>query len=502
MDNFWLQPRTLVAYAVSLLALAEIIDLTIVAVAIPQIMGSLGANIDTVAMITTSYIVAAAVCIPLSGLVVRKYGMRNVMLVSATVFCVSSILCGMATSLTEMIIFRIFQGIGGAFLPAVAQSYISSHFKGKEQTRMMTMFSLIVVMGPILGPVLGGMLCENLSWRWIFYVNVPICIAAFAIIFVFMQKQRMEKIRIDYISFAFMAIGIGCLEYFIDEGNRHDWLSSIFMVTLLATAIILLGFFIWRGITHSCVVNLHLFKHANFVLCCVAMFTFMLLVTGTLAYFPTMLQQNYGYPVDTAGYLSAPRGITAILAAPFIPKLIQWLGARVVLFLGILIFAISCFMLASFGSNNSESLILYTMIMQGIGMMAFFIPVMQMVFVGIDDSQHSDASGVFNFFRNFAGSVGTSVVATLISHQMQVHYHSLASHVSPYSLGFQDWSSHIANQSQQMQVAIAHSEILSQASLLSYIDAYHLFGVGMLLLLILPFFMKSAKNISPLNAMH
>lgn len=502
MDNFWLQPRTLVAYAVSLLALAEIIDLTIVAVAIPQIMGSLGANIDTVAMVTTSYIVAAAVCIPLSGLVVRKYGMRNVMLISSVVFCVSSVLCGMATSLTEMIIFRIFQGIGGAFLPAVAQSYISSHFKNQEQVRMMTLFSLIVVMGPILGPVLGGMLCENLSWRWIFYVNVPICIVAFSIIFIYMQKQSIENIKIDYISFAFMAFGIGCLEYFIDEGNRHGWLSSIFMVSLLTTAVILLGFFIWRGLTHSCVVNLRLFRHSNFVICCIAMFVFMLMVTGALAYFPTMLQQNYGYPVDTAGYLSAPRGITAILVAPFIPRLIRWLGARTVLFLGILIFAISCFMLASFSPNNSERLILYTMIMQGIGMMAFFIPIMQMVFVGIDDEQHSDASGVFNFFRNFAGSVGTSVVATLISHQMQVHYHTLASHVSPYSLGFTDWSSHLANQSTQMQAMITNSEIMGQASLLSYIDAYHFFGIGMLLLLILPLFMKSAKNIQSLNTMH
>ena len=171
MGNFWLQPRTIVAYAVSLLALAEIVDLTIVAVAIPQMMGSLGATIDSIAMVTTAYIVAAAIFIMLSGLVIRKYGMKRIIMASGIIFLVSSILCGQSDSLPEMIFFRVIQGIGGAFLPAVAQSYIAKNFVGQEQTKIMIVFSLVVVMGPVIGPVLGGLLVANLNWRWIFYVN-------------------------------------------------------------------------------------------------------------------------------------------------------------------------------------------------------------------------------------------------------------------------------------------------------------------------------------------
>ncbi|HCY38490.1 MAG TPA: MFS transporter, partial [Neisseriales bacterium] len=207
--SFWLEPRSIVAYAVMLLALAEIIDLTIVAVAVPHIMGSLSANLSEVSLTMTSYIVAAAVCIPLTGLVTRKFGTKKVILVSAILFLFSSVLCGLSTSVTEMVIFRLMQGVGGAFLPSIAQSYISRSFTAEEQPKMMTVYSLIMVMGPILGPIFGGYLAENLSWRWCFYINVPICITSFVLIWRNMKKEVQEPVKIDYISFAFMAFGIG-----------------------------------------------------------------------------------------------------------------------------------------------------------------------------------------------------------------------------------------------------------------------------------------------------
>ncbi len=497
--SFWLEPRSIVAYAVMLLALAEIIDLTIVAVAVPHIMGSLSANLSEVSLTMTSYIVAAAVCIPLTGLVTRKFGTKKVILVSAILFLFSSVLCGLSTSVTEMVIFRLMQGVGGAFLPSIAQSYISRSFTAEEQPKMMTVYSLIMVMGPILGPIFGGYLAENLSWRWCFYINVPICITSFVLIWRNMKKEVQEPVKIDYISFAFMAFGIGCLEYFIDEGNTNNWFDSMQMIIIFTIAIVLLIFFIWRGFLGKSVINLSIFRNTNFVLCCLSMFLFMLLVNGSLAYFPTMLQQSFNYPVDTAGLISAPRGLVAFIAAPIVAKLMNKVDPRKILFVGLCIFSGSSFFLSSYAPAVSPMYIIITMLIQGVGMMAFFIPLMQIVFIDVPKELHGDVSGVFNFFRNFASSIGTSLSATIISHQLQVTYHDMGAHISPYSRGFMWWSQQLGNPPEVTKSAIAQAQIMAQGSLVSYIDSFMIFGSMMLVFLWLPFLLKRPTRGAPIH---
>ncbi len=492
--SFWLERRTIVAYAVSLLALAEIIDLTIVAVAVPHIMGSLNANLSDVSLTMTSYIVAAAVCIPLTGLVTRKFGTKHVILASAVTFMIASILCGISTSLTEMVLFRLLQGVGGAFLPSIAQSYISRSFTPEEQPKIMTAYSLCIVMGPVLGPILGGVLSESLSWRWIFYINVPICIAGFVLIWKNMENKIEENVKIDYTSFAFMALGVAFLEYFIDEGNSNNWLDSMQMIIVLTTAIILLIFFAWRGILGKSVINFEVFKNVNVMLCCVAMFIFMLLLSASMAYFPTMLQQSFGYPVDTAGLITAPRGLVALFAAPIIAKLMGVVDPRRILFCGLLISAVGSFMLASYAPQVSQFYIICSVIVQGIGMMAFFIPIMQILFIDVSESIHNDISGIFNFFRNMASSVGTSVAATIIAHQMQVTYHDMGSHVSLYDRGYQIWSQSLGNTPEQMKLVIAQANVMGQGAFVSYLDVYFITGVIMLCTLWLPFVLKRPQR--------
>lgn len=488
--NFWLEPRTLAAYAVSLLALAEIVDLTIVSVAIPNIMGSLSANISEVSLTMTSYIVAAAVCIPLTGLVTKKFGVKTVVLISAAVFGISSVLCGISTSLTEMIIFRIIQGVGGAFLPSIAQSYIAQKFSQHEQPKIMTVYSLCVVMGPIIGPIFGGILSEHLNWRWCFYVNVPICIAGFLMVLAFMKESVTENIKIDYLSFIFMAGGVACLEYFIDEGNTNNWFDSFQMLIVIICALFLLGFFIWRGLLGHSVINLKIFKNANFGLSCLTMLLFILMVSASMAYFPTMLQQSFKYPVDTAGYITAPRGLMAFICAPIVAKLVTKLDPRRIMFCGLLIFALASFMLAHFAPAVAEINILLVSLAQGIGMMAFFIPLMQIVFIGVPEDQRGDVSGVFNFARNMGSSIGTSLASTLISHQSQVSWNDMGEHISPYSRGFLWWSQSLGQMPLQMKMGVAQLNVLQQGSLLSYLDSFYLFGICLILLLWLPFVLK------------
>ncbi len=498
-SSFWLEPRTIAAYAVSLLALAEIVDLTIVAVAIPNIMGSLSANLSEVSLTMTSYIVAAAVCIPLTGLVTRKFGTKQVVLASTIMFGVSSILCGMSTSLTQMIIFRLLQGIGGAFLPSIAQSYIAQNFTPEEQPKIMTVYSLCVVMGPIIGPIFGGVLTEHLNWRWVFYVNVPICIAGFMLVLAFMEEKPLEDVKIDYISFLFMALGVGFLEYFIDEGNSNNWFDSFSMIIVLTCSILLIIFFIWRGLLGKSVIKLQIFTNLNFVFSCLTMLIFILMVSASMAYFPTMLQQSFGYPVDTAGIITAPRGLVAFIAAPIVARLTGKFDPRKIMFFGLLTFAISSFMMSKFAPSVGQINVLMVALVQGVGMMAFFIPIMQIVFIDIPPHLQGDASGVFNFFRNIGSSIGTSISSTIISQQMQVTWHDMSGHISPYDRGYQWWSQNLANSPDQIKAAIAQINIMTQGSLVSYLDSFYIFGVCLLLILWLPFILKRPK---PGNAGH
>lgn len=500
--NFWTEPRTIVAYAVSLLALAEIVDLTIVAVAIPNIMGSLGANLSEVSLTMTSYIVAAAVCIPLTGLVTNKFGMKKITLISSTVFGVASVLCGLSTSLTQMVIFRLIQGVGGAFLPSVAQSYISQNFTQQEQPKIMMVYSLCVVMGPVIGPIFGGALAENLSWRWVFYVNVPICIAGFTLVLIYMKQEVLSKVKIDYLSFAFMALGVACLEYFIDEGNTNNWFDSMEMVIIITIAVVLILFFIWRGLLGKSVIDFRIFKYKNLMLSCAMIFLFFLMVTASMAYFPTMLQQTYGYPVDTAGYVTAPRGIAAFLSAPVLMWLMQKTDARKIIFWGLLIFAGSCFMLAAYGPVVGMGLVVITVAIQGVGMMSVFVPTMQMVFIDVPEELHNDAAGIFNFFRNIASSIGTSLSATIVSHQMQTSWHDLASHVNPYARGYQWWQQSVPSAPEQIQVAMAQFKIMQQSSLISYLDSFYIFGFLLLAIIWLPFFLKKPPAGAAMGNMH
>ena len=495
--SFWIQKRTLIAYAVSLLALAEIVDLTIVAVAIPQVMGSLGANLNTIAEITTTYIVAAAVFILLSGLVIEKYGMRRVILASAALFGVSSILCGMATSLEEMVIFRLLQGIGGAFLPSVAQAYISTHYTEKQEyNKMMGVYSLVVVMGPILGPVLGGGICENLSWRWVFYVNVPICLVAYAIIFFLMKKQEIKNVKIDYISFLFMGVGVGCLELFVDNGNSNGWFQSIEIIILLVVAIICIGFFIWRGIVHTSVIKLRVLLNKNLILCCFLIFMFLVLFSAALAYFPTMLQNIYGWPVDTAGYITAPRGIiSAVMAIVCQAYLVKKLGQRLTMSVGIFIFACGCLLQSTFSVNITDELIICSTMMQGAGMMMFFISIMQIVTYGVAEEDMGDMSGIVNFFRNFGSSVGTAIAATTLSRLQQTNQHELSQHISNYESGFTNWVHSGVLGNNPKVYAVASQEIIKfQGGLLSFIDLFYMVGIGAVLLAIIPYFLKESKG--------
>ena len=500
--SIWTERRTVVAYALSILALAEIIDLTIISVAIPDLMGALGANINDISLTMTSYIVAAAIFIPLTGLMTKKYGTKRVALVSTAIFGIASILCGATNNLNEMIIFRLIQGVGGAFLPALAQSYVVANFNEQEQPKVMAIVTICIVLGPIIGPVMGGTIIENLNWRWVFYVNVPVCLLGFFLVLFLMDNEKTENVRIDYISFLFMMIGVGCLEYFVDEGNTNQWFQSIEMICFLVVAVIFIGFFVWRGLIGSAVVNFAIFRNANFVLSSLMMFVFFSMLSGGLSYFSAMLQNVYGMPVDTAGYLQAPRGVAAIIGAPIYIGLSKKIDPRLLMSFAIVLSGAVLIMMAHMGTQPNILWILILVLLQGFGMIGVFVLLMSIAYIGIAEDLSGDCSGIFNFARNFSMSIGTSVAATTLSTQQQVVWHDLITHVSDYARGFHVWSQNLSgvNSTHNAQL-IAVSSIIKAASLQSYLDMYYMTGCVILGITWMPFVLKRPDpNAKPVMA--
>ena len=437
--NFWLEKRVLVAFIFSIVALAEIIDLTIVSIAIPHIMGYLSCNINQISLTITAYIVAAAIFIPLTGFMIQKVGIRNLSLFSVLFFGISSALCGFSSNLFELVLFRLLQGIGGAFLPSLAQTYIVNNFAEHDGSRnkMMMVYSLCLVMGPIIGPVLGGIIVQSLSWRWIFFVNIPICIFGFVMLLILLEKNITSNVKTDYISFIYLLLGVGSLEYFIDEGNNSSWFQSHFLLFLFVVAIIFLALFIYRGVVDKkSVVDFNLFKYRNFTISCIMIFMFMITIITAFGFFPLLLQNGYGFSVSQAGFLTVSRGLAAFIAAPIFLNLNKVIDARLSIIIALCIFGTAQYYLLGFAIQHNVYLIIGVCFLQGLGMVGLFISVMKLLYVGLPSDLNNSASGVFSFFRNIGNSVGTAISASLLSHYQQVSWHDLVAHISHYHAGY------------------------------------------------------------------
>jgi DHA2 family multidrug resistance protein len=500
--SIWFETRTIVALALSMLALAEIVDLTIVAVALPNLMGSLGANINQISLTLTSYIVAAAVFIPLTGFVTKKYGVKKVSLISALIFGIASILCGLSNTLTEMVIFRTIQGIGGAFLPALAQGYIVDNYTVEERPKIMMVYSLCVVMGPIAGPLFGGFIVESLSWRWIFYVNVPLCIIAGIILYLFMQESKKEHINTDYISFIFLALGVGCLEFFLDEGNQNNWFESKEIVIVFAIGILATIFFIWRGILGKSVVNFAIFESRTFNISSFLIFSFMICAVMSLAYYPTLLQQGYNYSVSIAGVTTSPRGVFAFFAAPIFINLARKFDPRKILFIAMFIYMLACYTTIHYGVNINKTLILTSLSLQGFGLSGTFIVAIQIAFSDTPNILSNDASGVFNFFRNIGNSVGTSIAATVLSRQQQTVWSDLSTNIKLYNNQFNHFTYSFANYPLSLKLNLSVLLIKLQAFVLANINLFYLSFIGMLCIMWIPFILKKPKISGDMPSMH
>ena len=473
--------------------------LLIVGITLPQMMGALGANIDQITWVVTSYIVSSAIIMPLTGLLVNRLGRKKLLLISISGFMVTSALCGFATALPEMVLFRSLQGIFGASLIPLSQIILRETFSKKEQGIAMAIWGMGIMVAPILGPTLGGYITEALNWRWIFYINIPVCLLALFMTVKFISESVIHQHKIDWLGLSLMAVGIGTFQMFLDRGNSVNWLQSGFIVTLLAVAVVSIAAFILRGIYYkNNIINLKLFADRNYAVASLLFAIFAVGVFSVLTLQPVMMQSLMGYPIETAGLLMAPRGIASIVGMLIVAKLINRVDPRWILICGIILTALGIYYMSDFAINTTESMIIYTGVIQGIGMGLFFVPLAACAYNTLPKEAVAEAAGLYSFSRNLGSSIGIALFGTMVARQTQIYWHRIGAHIIPTAESLQVW---LHKQGLTIHDPVASyrlTHILSQqAGMLAFINVFWIIAVGMAVVMVpLVFLLKQSINIS------
>jgi len=422
--------------------LIEILDTSVANVALTHIQGSISAGQEEVTWVLTSYLVANAVVIPMSGWLAKLMGRKIYLLMSIAVFTLSSVLCGMATSLAQIVLFRIIQGIGGGGLQPMSQAILLETFPPRERGLAMAIFGMGIVLGPILGPLLGGYLTDNYSWRWIFYINLPIGILATFMIYSFIfdpaYHVRLGKgERVDLIGLALLCLGLGSLQIVLDKGQMEDWFNSdfILILTMVAAASLILLVF-WELQHDRPIVDLRIFKDPSFATGNAVMFLGFFSFFGSIVLLPLYLQNLLGYTAFHAGLVLGPSGAVTLLVLPLVGKATERVDSRLLLAVGLLINAYAVYYMSGFSLQIDFYTAAIGRVIQGFGMPFFFVSLSYATMAYVARERMNDASAMFNLLRNLGGSFGVAFVTTLLARRAQFHQHRLVDHISPFNPGF------------------------------------------------------------------
>ncbi len=435
-------PLALLTIAVAFATFMEVLDITIVNVSVPHIAGSLGVSPQEGTWAISSYSLASAIMQPLSGWIARQFGEVRSFCVSAILFVLMSVLCGFATSMPMLVIGRLLQGAGSGPMVALSLSLLLNNYPNEKKGLALALWAMTVVVAPIFGPILGGYLTDNYSWPWIFYINVPVGLLAVAITWSLLRhrESKIVKTPIDTIGLVLLVLGVGCLQFMLDNGNDKDWFSSQFITALFIIAVVSLVFFIaWELTERQPIVDLTLFRKRNFTVGVTAMSFGMVGFFGINVVYPLWLQTVLGYTASWAGLATAPVGILAFLMSPIIGKNIQRLELRSVVTFAFLVFAFTSYWFASFPDNAAFNQLIWPRFIMGIGIPCFFIPLNQIFLSGLEPHQIASASGVANFCRTLAASVSTAVTVTVWQHRGEYHHTVLAEHINATSHAAMDY---------------------------------------------------------------
>jgi len=469
--------RGAIAACVILAVIMQALDTTIANVALPYIQGSVSASQDQINWVLTSYLVAAAIMTPPSGWLAARFGRKRLLTVSIGGFVVASVLCGLAQSLPQIVVFRLAQGLFGAALVPLAQSILLDIYTPAERGSAMALFGVSVMVGPILGPVIGGWLTDNLSWRWVFYINVPLGLLALAGVSAFVMETRADRnTRLDWFGFATLSLAIASLQLFLDRGQQLDWFGSgEILIEAMVCASALYLFLVHTLTAETSFVNPSLFKDRNFIVGMLFIFVVGITYLASLALMTPYLQTLMGYPVVTAGIVMGPRGVGTMVCMFIAGKLIGRLDTRLLLATGLGLSAWAMYDMTGWTPDVSQWTVVSTGFVQGAGLGFLFVPLTTVTFATLPAAMRGEGTGLYNLSRNIGSSIGISVVAALLTQNTQVNHAEIASHVTPFNRLLQQPAlAHALDPLTLAGRAALDGMVTMQATIIAYVDDFKL----------------------------
>lgn len=463
----------------------QTLDTTIANVALPHMQGSLSAAQDQITWVLTSYIVAAAIATAPTGWLALRFGRKQVFIAAVAGFTVASMLCGMAASLEQLVVFRILQGLCGAALVPLSQTVLLDTYPKERHGPAMAMWGMGVMIGPILGPTLGGWLTDHYSWRWVFYINLPIgVLAALALSAALPATSPQRSAKLDFTGFAFLSLAIGALQLMLDRGETKDWFGSREIVVEAGIAVLALYLFVVHTLTSKRpFLPPRLFRDRSFVVGLLMIGVVGVVLLSTSALLPPFLQNLKGYPVTLIGLVTAPRGIGTMIAMLVAGRLLRSIDARVPILLGMLCIAASLEWMARFSLDVQAHTIVWSGVLQGIGLGLVFVALSTLAFETLEPKDRADATALFSLIRNIGSSIGIAVCFALLSRGTQAAHATLTEHVNPFNGALSQYLNADGGLASSAGLALIEAEIQRQAALLALIADFRWLAGGVLLAL-------------------
>ncbi|WP_373101053.1 MULTISPECIES: DHA2 family efflux MFS transporter permease subunit [Pasteurellaceae] len=486
----------LMTLALSLATFMQVLDSTIANVAIPTIAGDLGASSSQGTWVITSFGVANAVSIPITGWLAKRFGEVRLFLIATGLFVFASWLCGISHSLEMLIVCRVFQGLAAGPVIPLSQSLLLNNYPPQRRSMALAFWSMTVVVAPIFGPILGGWISDNLHWGWIFFINVPIgLLVVFLTWKVLGNRETQTRSQpIDMVGLVLLVVGVGCLQLMLDQGREQDWFNSGEIVVLtVVSAIALSALIIWELTDENPVVDISLFKSRNFSVGCLCTSLAFLIYLGSVVLIPLLLQQVYGYTATWAGLAAAPVGLFPILLSPIIGRFGYKIDMRILVTVSFMVYALTFYWRAvTFEPGMAFKDVALPQLVQGLAVACFFMPLTTITLSGLPAQKMASASSLFNFLRTLAGSVGTSLTTFLWYDREAVHHTQLSEVINPYNFNAQayyDSMSALGLSEAQTSVAVAQ-KITAQGFIIGANEIFWLSAILFMLLFVIVWFAK------------
>lgn len=498
----------LIGVVVALAAFMEVLDTSIANVALPYMAGSLGASTDQSTWVLTSYLVSNAIVLPISGWFAGVIGRKRFFMICLVIFTVSSLLCGIAPTLGAILFFRVLQGAGGGGLQPMAQAILADTFPPRQRGLAFALYGITTIMAPTIGPTLGGWITDNYTWRWIFFINLPVGIVALFLVFRLVEDPPWAKrvagagIRIDYIGVALLALGVGALQIMLDKGQEDDWFGSHFILTLAIIAgICLVSLAIWEWFYKNPIIEVRLFKNFNFLGANAMMFILGIMLFSSLVMMPLFLQTLLGYTAESAGVVLSGGGIVLLFLMPVVGVLAAKIQARYLIAFGWVTLCIGMYYSTQrLDLEMSFRAAAVLRVVQVFGLGFLFVPINLISYIGMPAAKSNAIAGLMNFMRNIGSSIGTSMVTTLIARRAQFHQVYLAAHVTPAQPVFTQAVKALAarlavsgldaTRAASQAYARIYGALIGQATTLAYIDTFWVLCIGAAIMFLLSFALR------------